>query len=58
MFSLTLTLCSGCGNRINTANLATVPTTYTITVTGTATNATSTVLQHSTTVSLILQTAN
>jgi sugar lactone lactonase YvrE len=58
MFSLTLTLCSGCGNRINTANVAAVPTTYTITVTGTATTATSSLLQHSTTVSLILQTAN
>ena len=56
--SLTLTLCSGCGDRINTANVAVIPTTYTITVTGTATTAATTVLQHSTTVSLILQTAN
>jgi uncharacterized protein (DUF983 family) len=56
--SLTLTLCSGCGDRINTANVAVVPTTYTITVTGTATTAAATVLQHSTNVSLILQTAN
>jgi sugar lactone lactonase YvrE len=58
MFSVALTLCSGCGNRINTANVAAVPRTYTITVTGTATAATGNVLQHSTTVSLILQTAN
>jgi Bacterial Ig-like domain (group 3)/MBG domain (YGX type)/NHL repeat len=55
--SLTLTLVSGCGARINTANLAAVPRTYAITVTGTATTATSSVLQHSATVSLILQTA-
>jgi sugar lactone lactonase YvrE len=55
--SLTLTLVSGCGARINTANLAAAPRTYAITVTGTATTATSSVLQHSATVSLILQTA-
>jgi sugar lactone lactonase YvrE len=57
--SLTLTLCSGCGDRINTASLADVPLkTYAITVTGTATSATGSNLQHSTTVSLILQPAN
>jgi sugar lactone lactonase YvrE len=55
--SLTLTLCTGCGDRINTANLAAVSSkNYTITVTGTATTATSSVLQHSATVSLLLQT--
>ena len=59
MVSLTLTLCSGCGDRINTANLAAVPPkTYAITVTGTATAAAGSNLQHSTTVSLILQPAN
>jgi sugar lactone lactonase YvrE len=57
--SLTLTLCSGCGDRINTASLADVPLkTYAITVTGTATTATGSNLQHSTTVSLMLQPAN
>jgi sugar lactone lactonase YvrE len=59
MVSLTLTLCSGCGDRINTANLAAVPPkTYAITVTGTATATAGSNLQHSTTVSLILQPAN
>jgi sugar lactone lactonase YvrE len=56
--SLTLTLCSGCGDRINTDNLAVSPKTYAITVTGTATAAAGSNLQHSTTVSLILQPAN
>jgi hypothetical protein len=57
--SLTLTLCSGCGDRINTASLAAVPLkTYAITVTGTATTATGSNLQHSATVSLILQPVN
>jgi sugar lactone lactonase YvrE len=57
--SLTLTFCAGCGDRINTANLAvTPPKTYVITVTGTATTPTSSTLQHSATVSLVLQTPN
>jgi sugar lactone lactonase YvrE len=54
--SLTLTLCAGCGDRINTANQAAAPKAYTITVTGTATTTTSSILQHSATVSLLLQT--
>jgi sugar lactone lactonase YvrE len=57
--SLSLTLCSGCGDRINTANLAAAPPkNYAITVTGTATSTTGSNLQHSTTVSLVLQAAN
>lgn len=51
-----LTLCSGCGSRINTAGESTAPAkTYTITVTGTATNPTGGVLQHSTEVTLLIQ---
>jgi sugar lactone lactonase YvrE len=57
---LTLTLCSGCGDRVNTANSASATTTktYVITVTGTATTATGTILQHTATVSLNLITSN
>ncbi len=52
----TLTLCSGCGSRINTGNQSTNPlTSYTITVTGTATSPTGSILQHSTTVKLQIQ---
>jgi sugar lactone lactonase YvrE len=59
LVGLALTLCSGCGDRINTANLAAAPLkTYTITVTGTATTPAGSNLQHSATVSLILQAAN
>lgn len=52
----TLILCSGCGSRINTGTQSTNPiTTYTITVTGTATSPTGSILQHSTTVQLLIQ---
>ena len=48
--------CSGCGSRINTGDQTTTPAkTYTITVTGTATSPTGSILQHSTTVNLIVQ---
>jgi len=51
-----LTLCSGCGSRINTAGESTAPAkTYTITVTGTATSPTGGILQHSTEVTLLIQ---
>jgi sugar lactone lactonase YvrE len=50
------TLCSGCGNRIRTDNLGTAaPTPYTITVTGTATTSTGSVLQRTATVILLMQ---
>ena len=59
IITLTLTFCSGCGDRINAANLsAGPPKTFAITVTGTATSATGSNLQHSATVSLILQPAS
>jgi sugar lactone lactonase YvrE len=59
VLSLALTLCSGCGDRINAVNLDATPAkTYTITVTGTATTAASAILQHSATVTLILQNIN
>jgi hypothetical protein len=52
----TLILCSGCGSRINTGTQSTNPlTTYTITVTGTATSPAGSILQHSTTVQLLIQ---
>ena len=54
----TLTLCSGCGSRINTGGSSANPVkTYTITVTGTATSPTGSVLEHSTTVSLLVESA-
>jgi len=50
--------CSGCGSRINTGNQTTIPAkAYTITVTGTATSPTGGILQHSTTVNLLVQSA-
>lgn len=55
---LPLLLATGCGDRINATDaLALSAKTYTITVTGTATSATGGVLQHSTTVNLLLQPA-
>lgn len=54
-----LVFCSGCGSRVNTGGgAANPPTSYTITVTGTATSPNGTVLQHSTTVSLLVESAN
>jgi hypothetical protein len=54
----TLTLCSGCGSRINTGDTAANPVkTYTITVTGTATSPTGSVLEHATTVSLLVESS-
>jgi hypothetical protein len=53
-----LTLCSGCGSRMNTGGTTANPVkTYTITVTGTATSPTGSVLEHSTTVSLLVESA-
>jgi sugar lactone lactonase YvrE len=46
------TLASGCGNRVNTASEAVNSTSYTLTVTGTATGPTGSALQHSTVVTL------
>jgi sugar lactone lactonase YvrE len=56
MLAVMLTLCSGCGSRINTGDQATNPvSTYTITVTGTATGPTGSILQHSITIQLLVQ---
>ncbi len=56
LFSITLLFATGCGNRISTADaLALSAKTYTITVTGTATTSTGSILQHSTTVTLLLE---
>ena len=54
--SLTMLLAIGCGDRVNTADALLPPaTSYTITVTGTATTTTGSLLQHTTTVILLLQ---
>jgi len=59
LFTATLTLCSGCGDRVHPGTLDTPSATpYTITVTGTATTPTGTILQHSATVVLLLQPAS
>jgi sugar lactone lactonase YvrE len=59
VLSLALSLCSGCADRVNAGNSLTNPSTgYTITVTGTATTPTSSILQHSVNVTLNLQTPN
>jgi hypothetical protein len=56
LLSLIPLLATGCGNRINTADsLALTAKSYSITVTGTATTDTGSVLQHSTTVTLLLE---
>jgi hypothetical protein len=53
---LTLLLATGCGDRISTADsLALSAKSYTITVTGTATTSTGSILQHATTVTLLLE---
>ena len=54
--SITLLSATGCGDRINTADALTLSAKpYTITVTGTATTSTGAILQHSTTVTLLLE---
>jgi sugar lactone lactonase YvrE len=59
IISLPLMLTTGCGDRISPADaLALNAKTYTITVTGTATAPTGSTLQHSTTVTLLLEPAN
>jgi hypothetical protein len=60
LLTLPLIFAAGCGDRVNTAStLATAATkTYTITVTGTASTSTGSILQHSATVTLILQPAS
>jgi sugar lactone lactonase YvrE len=59
IISLSLMLTTGCGDRISPADaLALDAKTYTITVTGTATAPTGSTLQHSTTVTLLLEPAN
>jgi hypothetical protein len=51
-----LTLCSGCGSRVNTGSQSTNPVSdYAITVTGTATGSAGNILEHSTTVHLAVQ---
>jgi sugar lactone lactonase YvrE len=58
LLSLPPLLITGCGDRINTASaLGLTAKPYTITVTGTATTPTGSILQHSTTVTLLLQQA-
>ena len=61
LLTLPLTLCLGCGARINTgiqSNSANPAQSYTITVTGTATTSTGTILQHAATVTLVVQPSN
>jgi sugar lactone lactonase YvrE len=56
LLSLTPLLITGCGDRISTADvLALSAKPYTITVTGTATTPTGSILQHSATVTLLLE---
>ena len=51
-----LALISGCGSRINSSDSSTgTPATYAITVTGTATSPSGSILQHSTTVKLVVE---
>lgn len=57
--TILMAFCIGCGDRINSSSgQSTSPKTYDITVTGTATTASSATLQHSATVSLALIAAN
>ncbi len=56
--TLPLLFATGCGDRINTADaLAVAAKSYTVTVTGTATTSTGSILQHATTVTLLLEQA-
>jgi len=59
LLTTTLTLCSGCGDRIYNGSQSTTSTkTYIITVTGTATAPTGATLTHAATVTLLLQPTN
>ena len=61
LLTLPLTLCLGCGARINTgiqSNSVNPAQSYTITVTGTATTSTGTILRHAATVTLVVQPSN
>jgi hypothetical protein len=54
-----LAFCSGCGSRVNSGgSAANPPRSYTITVTGTATTAAGGTLQRSTTVNLLVESAD
>jgi hypothetical protein len=54
-----LIFCSGCGSRVNTGSASgNPPKSYTITVTGTATSPTGSILQHSTTINLLIESIN
>jgi hypothetical protein len=56
MAAAMLALCSGCGSRVNTGGQSTSQVkTYTITVTATATSPTGGILQHATTVNLLVE---
>ncbi len=56
LITITMSLCTGCGDRIYTGSQSTTASKpYAITVTGTATTPTGSILQHSATVTLILQ---
>jgi sugar lactone lactonase YvrE len=57
--TISLTLCSGCGDRIYPGSQSTAsPKTYNITVTGTATTPNGATVTHAATVALLLQPAN
>ena len=60
LLAITLVFATGCGDRVNVASAAATAASesYTITVTGTSTTSTGSTLQHSTTVTLILQPAS
>jgi sugar lactone lactonase YvrE len=56
VLSVTLIFSTGCGDRINAADALTLSAkSYTVTVTGTATTSTGGILQHSATVTLLLE---
>ncbi|MBS1821188.1 MAG: Ig-like domain repeat protein [Acidobacteria bacterium] len=58
MLLLPLALATGCGDRVFTGNSAQTTKTYTITVTGTATSTQGSAIQHATTVTLAVVSAN
>ena len=56
LLTLTLAFVNGCGDRIATADAGALPAkSYTITVTGTATTASGSILQHTATVTLLIE---
>jgi hypothetical protein len=56
LLALTVPFLNGCGDRIATAASGALPAqSYTITVTGTATTASGSILQHTATVTLLLE---